>query len=194
MIETRISVYDAPAFLAMINRIRSADVAFTNFENLVGNYKSFTGSGGGGGPAGPAFGTYMQADPFVLDELKWAGLRIFSHANNHSDDYGTEGLLTSMRYFRKAGMVFAGAGENLELARAPGYFDTKKGRVALIACASSYPLSGIAGEDRPDVKGRPESARCGPRRPNVEAGDVSFAPPAWGRGRNGRAVTTRRPW
>jgi poly-gamma-glutamate capsule biosynthesis protein CapA/YwtB (metallophosphatase superfamily) len=155
MIETRISVYDAPAFLAMINRIRSADVAFTNFENLVGNYESFTGSGGGGGPAGPTFGTYMQADPFVLDELKWAGLRIFSHANNHSDDYGTEGLLTSMRYFRKAGMVFAGAGENLELARAPGYFDTKKGRVALIACASSYPASGIAGEDRPDVKGRP---------------------------------------
>jgi len=154
MIERRISVYDDPAYLEMINRIRGADVAFTNFEDLVHNYETFPGSAGGGGTA-PSFGTYMQADPFVLDELKWAGLRIFSLANNHSDDYGAEGLLISIRHFQQAGMVLAGAGENLARARAPGYFDTKKGRVALIACASSYPESGIAGTDRPDVKGRP---------------------------------------
>src|ERR1700722_12970610 len=65
IIERRISVFHDPAFLKMIDRIRSADAAFTNFEMLVHNYEA---------PGAPmSGGTYMQADPFVIDELKWAG-------------------------------------------------------------------------------------------------------------------------
>jgi poly-gamma-glutamate synthesis protein (capsule biosynthesis protein) len=150
----RMSVYDDPAYLQLIKRIRDADVAFTNFEDLVHNYES-PGAASGGGFAPPSPGTYMQADPFVLDELKWAGFRLFSLANNHAYDYEAEGLLTSMRHFEQAGMIYAGVGENLARSRAPGYFETRKGRVALIACASSYPLHGPAGEQRGDVKGRP---------------------------------------
>lgn len=150
----RMSIYNDPAYLKMINRIRDGDVAFTNFEDLVHNYESAPAAAGGGFGA-PSAGTYMQADPFVLDELKWAGFRIFSLANNHAYDYEAEGLLTSMRFFDKAGLVYAGVGENLARARAPAYFDSAKGRVALIACASSFPLHGPAGEQRGDVKGRP---------------------------------------
>src|SRR5579884_2651527 len=39
IIERRISVYDDPGFLEMINRIRNADVAFTNFEMLIHNFE-----------------------------------------------------------------------------------------------------------------------------------------------------------
>lgn len=150
----RMSTYNDPAYLQMIQRIRDADVAFTNFEDLVHNYESAPDVSGGGF-APPSAGTYMQADSFVLDELKWAGFRLFSLANNHAYDYEAEGLLTSMRHFDQAGLVYAGVGENLARARAPAYFDSAKGRVALVACASSFPLHGPAGDQRGDVKGRP---------------------------------------
>jgi poly-gamma-glutamate capsule biosynthesis protein CapA/YwtB (metallophosphatase superfamily) len=147
MIQGRLSIYDEPEYLQLIHRIQSADAAFANFEMLVHNFEY--------PPAAMSGGLYLQAYPFVLDEMKWAGFRIFSLANNHAYDYGADGLLSTMRYFDKAGMVYAGAGENLARSRAPAYFDTRKGRVALIACASTFPTAGPAGEQRADLKGRP---------------------------------------
>src|SRR5262249_12704842 len=100
-------------------------------------------------------GTYMGAPAWVLDELKWAGFRLFAAANNHSLDFGTEGLMNSLRRMEQADLVYAGAGENLARARAPAYLDTPRGRVALIACASTFSVFSPAGPQRPDLKGRP---------------------------------------
>jgi len=147
IIERRISVYDDPGFLEMINRIRNADVAFTNFEMLIHNFEAPGAAMSGG--------TYMQAYPFVLDELKWAGFDIFGLANNHAYDFGADGLLSTIRHFDEAGLTHAGTGENLARARAAGYFDTKKGRVALVSCASTFTAISPAGEQRADLKGRP---------------------------------------
>jgi len=146
IIDRRISVYDEPGYLQMFDRIRSADAAFTNFEMLVHNFE-FPGAPVSGG-------TYMGAPAWVLDELKWGGFRLFGVANNHAFDFGTEGLLSNLRNLRQAGVVYAGAGENLARARAPGYLDTKKGRVALIACASTFSILSPAGMQRPDMLGR----------------------------------------
>ncbi len=147
IIERRLSVYDDPEYLRMIQRIRSADAAFTNFEMLIHDFEY---------PGAPVSGgTYMGAPAWVLDELKWAGFRMFGIANNHSFDFGTEGLLSNLRHMEQAGVVYAGAGENLARARAPGYLDTKKGRVALIACASTFSILSPAGPQRADMKGRP---------------------------------------
>ena len=147
IIDRRISVYDEPGYVQMFDRIRSADAAFTNFEMLVHNFE-FPGAPLSGG-------TYMGAPAWVLDELKWAGFRLFGAANNHSFDFGTDGLRSNLRALRQAGVVYAGIGENLGRARAPGYLDTKKGRVALIACASTFSVLSPAGVQRPDMPGRP---------------------------------------
>jgi len=147
IITRRISVYDEPAYLQMFERIRSADAAFTNFEMLVHDFE-FPGATVSGG-------TYMGAPAWVLDELKWAGFRLLGAANNHAFDFGTEGFLSNLRSLRQSGVVYAGVGENLARARAPGYLDTKKGRVALIACASTFSILSPAGVQRPDMKGRP---------------------------------------
>ena len=85
IIDRRISVYDEPGYVQMFDRIRRADAAFTNFEMLIHNFEY---------PGAPmSGGTYMGAPAWVLDELKWAGFRLFAIANNHSFDFGTEGLL-----------------------------------------------------------------------------------------------------
>src|SRR5260370_9590463 len=131
----------------MFARIRRADAAFANFEMLVPSFEYPAAPGSGG--------TYMGAPAWVLDELKWAGFRLLGGANDESLDCGADGLLSKSRDREQAGLVYAGAGENLARARAPGYLDTRKGRVALIACASTFSPLSPAGEQRPDLKGRP---------------------------------------
>jgi poly-gamma-glutamate synthesis protein (capsule biosynthesis protein) len=47
-------------------------------------------------------GTYMGAPPWVLDELKWSGFRLLALANNHSLDFGIDGLLSNIRHIEKS--------------------------------------------------------------------------------------------
>ena len=147
IINRRISVREDPAARSVIDRIRAADAAFTNLETLIHDFDVPAAAVSGG--------TWMASPPWVLDELKWAGFDLLSAANNHSYDYGPEGLLSTLRALDRSGLTYAGAGTNLARARAPGYLDTKSGRVALIGCASTFQVSSMAGEQRPDLPGRP---------------------------------------
>ncbi len=54
IITRKLSVYDEPAFLRVINLIRGADVAFTNLEMLFHDYEPYAMSASGG--------TYMRAE------------------------------------------------------------------------------------------------------------------------------------
>lgn len=142
-----LSIDNTSTFRDMISVLRSADVAITNLEGLV--------SGEAGAPAGgPGVYIQMTADPFVVEELQWAGFDMVSRANNHAMDYGGEGLLASSRILDQAGLVHAGVGAHLAQARAPAYLDTPHGRVALISCASTFPPHAVAGAQRADSMGR----------------------------------------
>ncbi|MBM3791722.1 MAG: CapA family protein [Acidobacteria bacterium] len=147
LITQKLSVHREPDFIRLIDAIRGADVAFANLEMLFHDYEPY--------PAAQSGGTYMRAEPAILQDIPWAGFDLVSLANNHSVDYGIEGLLINLEWVRKSGLVHAGVGRNLTLARSPGYLDSSVGRVALISCASTFPAFGLAGPDRPDVPGRP---------------------------------------
>lgn len=147
IITQRISAHDEEEFLSMIEHIRSADIAFTNLEVLIHSYEGY--------PTPDCQGTHMAADPFVASELRWAGFNLFSRANNHALDYGIEGMRTTSKILDEVNLAHASVGENLALARAPAYLETKRGRVALISCSSTFPTFYRAGEQRQDVKGRP---------------------------------------
>ena len=143
----RLSTFSAPGFEDMIHRIRSADAAFTNFETIIHNF-DIPGAAVSGG-------TYMGSPPWVTDELKWAGFTLLSVANNHAFDFGPEGMISTRRVLAQSGLTFAGSGENLGIARSPSYVETKKGRIALIACASTFTPASVAGQQRIDLPGRP---------------------------------------
>jgi hypothetical protein len=83
------------------------------------------------------------------------GFNLVAFANNHTLNYGEYGLLATLRALRRAGLVHAGAGRNLAEARMPAYLETPAGRVALLACASTFAKGQEAGEQRPDCPGRP---------------------------------------
>lgn len=147
IINRRLSTINKPDVDKMFDVIRKADAAYTNFESLVHDFEF--------APAQQSGGTYMGSPAFVLDELKWAGFDLLSLANNHTGDYGVEAQRSTVKALSKTDLVYAGVGENLALARKPGYLDTRKGRVAMISLSSSFPPASAAGPQRKDIRGRP---------------------------------------
>lgn len=101
-------MYREKGFISLIDIIRDADVGFTNLETLVHNYE-----GPEIYPAAEAGWTWMRSPAFVIEELKWAGFKIVSHASNHSFDYSYGGLKSTWEALAAAGMVCAGTGNNL---------------------------------------------------------------------------------
>ena len=146
MITRQLSVFREPAFLSLVELFRSADVGYANLEMLMHDFEHSPGISGG---------TFTGSDPANLKELQWVGINLVSTANNHSYDYGSDGVLTNIAHLKSAAIVFAGTGRNLSEARAPGYLDTPAGRVALISASSTFNAAGRAADQRPDMKGRP---------------------------------------
>ncbi len=147
LIARKLSVVQEPSFKKVIDLIRDADAAFTNFEMLLHDFEPYAMTESGG--------TWMQADRSIAKELVWAGFDMVSRANNHSGDYGVEGMRLTTKYIAEAGLVQAGVGESLEEARQAKYFETAKGRVALISVASTFPDHSRAGKARDGVRARP---------------------------------------
>src|SRR5688572_25443434 len=147
IITRRLSPYQEPEFVRMIQMIRNADAAFANLEMLFHDYEP--------APAHESGGTYMRAEPALARELVWAGFDLVSLANNHTGDYGVEGMRLTRRHAEAAGLVAAGSGENLHEAREARFLETAAGRVALISVASTFPEHSAASKPRGGVRGRP---------------------------------------
>jgi len=147
IITRALSVYDEPEYLEMIDMIRGADASFVNLEMLFHDYEMY--------PMHQSGGTWMRGDPELVDELVWAGFDMVSRANNHTGDYGVEGMRLTTRYVDEAGLVQAGVGESLAEAREAHFLETAKGRVALISLASTFPDHSRAGRTRGDIPPRP---------------------------------------
>ncbi len=151
IISRPVSVYrNEAAFQSVARTIRDATVAFTNFETTVFNPREFVPP-----PQAEFGGLWNFATPAEVDELKWLGFDMVSRANNHTTDWGTEGMVESNRILDRAGIVHAGSGQNLAEARAPAFFQTAAGRVAMISTASSHSPLSRAAHTRPDIRGRP---------------------------------------
>jgi Bacterial capsule synthesis protein PGA_cap len=67
-----------------------ADARFANLESMVVRY-------GEGTPA-LRTGTHMVTEPELLEDIKWFGFNMLSCANDHSLNFGEEGLLLQNRY------------------------------------------------------------------------------------------------
>jgi poly-gamma-glutamate capsule biosynthesis protein CapA/YwtB (metallophosphatase superfamily) len=131
----------------MLRLIRAAAVRFVNLEVSLSDYQGI--------PAAETSGVHATASPKLADELQQAGFNLFALANNHMLDYGQEGLALTLEALKERNITYAGAGYNLAEACTPGYLETPAGRVALIACSSSFPPGYRAGEQRRDMQGRP---------------------------------------
>lgn len=136
-----------PAFTRMVELLRSQDAAFTNLEISLLDYQTY--------PMVESGGLHLRAAPAMAGELAWAGFKLASFANNHALDWGVEGMRLTRRHATEAGMVVAGIGDSLAEARSPQFLQTARGRIALIACASTFAINARAGASLGDIPARP---------------------------------------
>ncbi len=147
MLTRKLTPFKEKQFLALRELLRGADAAFANLEGTVHTWDE--------GTPGITQGTFMTTEPKLLEDLKWLGINMVSCANNHAFDYGEGGVLANIKHLDDAGIAHAGTGRNLAEARAPAYLDTPNGRVALVAATATFRPWNQAGEQRPDLRGRP---------------------------------------
>ncbi|MEM2094189.1 MAG: CapA family protein [Candidatus Bathyarchaeia archaeon] len=150
-ITTRHSPCKDPRFLELVEILRGADVAYANMEQCIHNF------GSNCFPSFSSGGTYTHSPPFVADEVKWMGIDMVSLATNHALDWMYGGLKETIDNLDRVGIAHAGTGMNLAEARAPCFFDSEQGRVALISVDTSKPIA-AASHARQDAPGRPGSS------------------------------------
>lgn len=135
------------SFQQLSSLIQKADARFTNLEVTLHNTEGY--------PSALSGGSWAMAPPELLEDLRAYGFNMMAWATNHTMDYLYGGLEATEKYLNEYGFVHAGAGLNLASASEPRYLETAAGRVALIAVTSTFHDFQRAGEQRPDLIGRP---------------------------------------
>jgi poly-gamma-glutamate synthesis protein (capsule biosynthesis protein) len=90
--------------------------------------------------------------PEALDELRDLNIKLLSFANNHTADFGGQGVIDTIEAADARGLLAGGIGRSLDEARAAKFLDTPKGRIGFVAASStraaeflaSAPGNGIA--------------------------------------------------
>jgi poly-gamma-glutamate capsule biosynthesis protein CapA/YwtB (metallophosphatase superfamily) len=137
----------------LVRHLSGNDVVFSELESVV---------------RGPLAGTSTREDPELLHAagsealhcLKALRFNLLALSGNHAFDLGTGGILSTIEAMRGAGVAFAGIGRSLDEAAAPGYLETPRGGVGLVAMASGKVREG----------GAATASRGGVNKVRVEAG------------------------
>lgn len=127
----------------LIQMMKDADIMCLNNE--------FTYSTGGVPLSNKAY--TFRAPPSRVEILKELGVDIVSLANNHVYDYGEEALMDTMATLKQAGILYYGAGHNLDEALTPVYFELEGKTIAYVAAsrAEKFKMTPQATEDAPGI-------------------------------------------
>jgi poly-gamma-glutamate synthesis protein (capsule biosynthesis protein) len=107
-----------------IDLVRGADLAVANHEAPITD----------GGTPSPLYKKYVyRAPPASARALADAGFDVLSLANNHTTDFGFDGLADTIDIAARAGLVSIGAGRDAALARRGLIADVGGLRVGLLA-------------------------------------------------------------
>ncbi|WP_427181539.1 CapA family protein [Paenibacillus sp. TC-CSREp1] len=128
-----------PNLLALL---KEADEVFTNAEFVTPRKNTVPAAGRG-------YQTSVR--PKTLDEFARLNIRYVGFANNHTGDYGIEGITDTLAEAEQRGLIPLGVGMSLHEARKPVFIDTADGRIAIITIgvtrsevfAASNPGNGV---------------------------------------------------
>ena len=139
-----------PDFAAVLELLSKGDATYGNMETSILDIREFKGFPYTGPDDVP-----LIADPSVARDLATMGFDLLSRSNNHALDWGLEGMRETSHWLDQAGLVHAGTGEDRGLARAAHYYESKKGRIALVSMASTFTPASDALSSHGGAPGRP---------------------------------------
>ncbi len=132
----------------LVARLKSADGGFVNAEFCTPEPET---------PPACGRGYMTSVRPATLQEFVDLNLKLVGFVNNHTGDYGWQGVLDTMRAAEAHGLIPCGVGRNLRHARLPKFLDTPTGRVGLVATGSTRSEVFAASDSGADVVPRPGS-------------------------------------
>ena len=109
-------------FLKIRDYLKSADFVFGNLETPITQ-----------GLEIPDFEMIFRSNPGTEQVLKQVGFSVLSLANNHTPNFGEQGLKDTFNYLAKAGIKYVGAGNNEQEANQPVYIEAKRMKFAFLA-------------------------------------------------------------
>jgi len=133
--------YDYP-YRKVKKVLEKADITLGNLECPITS---------GGTPALKRPIITFKADPKSAEAIKKAGFDVLNLANNHTMDYGIEGIINTMNTLDYADINFIGAGLNYKEARKPSYIQKKGCRIGFLGYSVFPPEGYISLADTPDV-------------------------------------------
>lgn len=85
------------------------------------------------------FGPNLKADPICAEVLKEVGVTDCGLSNNHTFDFGKEGLTDTIRHLEQNGLLWTGVAENDTDSRKPHFMQIGDKKIALITvCEHEY--------------------------------------------------------
>lgn len=105
--------------------LREADLTIVNLECAITDRRTVW--------EGPPKAFYFGAPSAAATSLVDAGVDVVSLANNHSLDFGREGLLDTLRVLHECGIAVAGAGRTLDEALVPAVVERRGIRFGMVA-------------------------------------------------------------
>ena len=135
-------------FLDLVKLLRGVDCTWGNCETVFADPEKLY-------PAYKGLDPFTICEPWGAAELAWMGIDFMGLANNHTMDWGIEGLFSTMRTLDALDIPYGGAGVDLARSNKPSYFDSPAGRVGQVNFASSFRDHFAAGSPHPYVPGRP---------------------------------------
>lgn len=127
----------------LVEQLHQADAVFTNAEFCTPQETT---------PPAAGRGYITSVVPETLDEFVDLNIKLVSFANNHTGDFGWQGIVDTLQAAKARKLIYCGIGNSLDEARAARFLDTPKGRVGIVAAcstrseafAASAPGGGIA--------------------------------------------------
>lgn len=126
--------------------LKSADVNFTNAEFCTPQVDTPPAAGRG-------YVTAVRENK--LDELKKLGFNLINFANNHTGDFGVKGILDTIQAAEKRNIDPIGIGRSLDEVHLPKFYDTKTGRIGIVAAATTRSEVFLASNAGNGVPARP---------------------------------------
>jgi poly-gamma-glutamate synthesis protein (capsule biosynthesis protein) len=111
----------------LLERLVDCDAAFVNAEFICPSRTT--------APAPRRFMTAVGIE--AVDELSSIGFNLLSFANNHTGDFGPQGVIDTIEACEERGLIHSGIGRSLEEARMAQFLDSREGRIALVSTSTT---------------------------------------------------------
>ena len=83
----------------------------------------------------------FRVDPDKVSLLQDMGVDVVTLANNHALDFGIDALVDTLDTLNNAGIIYSGAGNNLQEAKTTRYVDCNGKNIAILSASRVIPVS-----------------------------------------------------